>query len=290
MIKKMAKCTQPVKWHPEGNVLNHTILVLDSAVKAQDEELYFACAWHDVGKVYTRKEVEDKIIFYGHEDKSATAYYLWSERSSYGMNIETLRVIEDHMRMHLYLNGKLSNLTKRERMEKQENFEDLKTFAKHDDAGRILGQHVVITIGISGSGKSTWVNSHKDKYEVVCPDDIRRELTGNISDQSKNKEVWKEAYTRIEKLITQGKNVILDSTMVNTKSRREFSAFVKSLGVNICYNIFPVSPTEAKLRVSKDVESGVDRSNTPPEVIDRQWQQFKQSVKDIREEHFLVIN
>ena len=48
-------------------------------------------------------------------------------------------------------------------------------------------------IGVSGSGKSTWIKNNKSKWNktvVISPDEIRKELTGNISDQSKNKEVF----------------------------------------------------------------------------------------------------
>ena len=46
---------------------------------------------------------------------------------------------------------------------------------------------LIIPIGISGSGKSRLYNLNYQDYVKICPDDIRKELTGSISDQSKNK-------------------------------------------------------------------------------------------------------
>ncbi len=43
-------------------------------------------------------------------------------------------------------------------------------------------------IGIPGSGKSTWIKENSKGYEIVCPDVIRTEICGDISDQSKNNE------------------------------------------------------------------------------------------------------
>ena len=51
---------------------------------------------------------------------------------------------------------------------------------------------LILPIGISGSGKSTWINSlDKDKYTIISPDMIRKELTGDVSDNSRNLEIFK---------------------------------------------------------------------------------------------------
>ncbi len=52
-----------------------------------------------------------------------------------------------------------------------------------------------VLIGIPGSGKSTWTNKlltgkHPTEVEVINMDDIRMRLTGNASDQSRNKDVF----------------------------------------------------------------------------------------------------
>jgi len=46
---------------------------------------------------------------------------------------------------------------------------------------------LIFTVGIPGSGKSSWINSQKG-YEVVSLDDIRKSM-GNVSDQTKDNEV-----------------------------------------------------------------------------------------------------
>lgn len=43
---------------------------------------------------------------------------------------------------------------------------------------------LIITVGPSGSGKSTWAKTQED-FKIICPDKIRKQLTGDISDQSK---------------------------------------------------------------------------------------------------------
>jgi hypothetical protein len=63
-------------------------------------------------------------------------------------------------------------------------------------------QSLILPIGISGSGKSTWINSlPKNQFKLVSPDLIRKELTGNISNQENNSKVFSIAYERTAKYI-----------------------------------------------------------------------------------------
>lgn len=153
---------------------------------------------------------------------------------------------------------------------------------------------LILPIGISGSGKSTWIKSQTDPNTVVvCPDDIRRELTGNISDQSRNGEVWSTTFDRVVQALNAGKNVILDATNVKSRDRR---GLMNHLKVNVykpfeAYaKIFDVNPDVAKQRVKKDIEGGVDRSNVPDFAIDRQYQSFVDGLSSLEDEGFKIIN
>ena len=58
---------------------------------------------------------------------------------------------------------------------------------------------LILPIGISGSGKSRLYKKEYSDYKLVSPDEIRKFLTGNISDQSKNNEVFERVDNLIEK-------------------------------------------------------------------------------------------
>lgn len=144
----------------------------------------------------------------------------------------------------------------------------------------------IMMIGISGSGKSHYINKIiKDhSYTIVSPDEIRREVLGNISDQSSGDTIWRIAKERVVSNLKQGKDVILDATNVNTKSRRNF---IKDLpDCNLKALILPANVELSKERIKKDLESGKDRSAVPPEVVDRQYKNYLQTLKDILQEPF----
>jgi predicted kinase len=43
---------------------------------------------------------------------------------------------------------------------------------------------IILPLGTSGSGKSTWINSlPADRYVVISPDEMRVEFTGDMNDK-----------------------------------------------------------------------------------------------------------
>mgnify|MGYP000849584666 CR=1 FL=1 len=153
---------------------------------------------------------------------------------------------------------------------------------------------LILPVGISGSGKSTWIKANTDANTVVVsPDDIRRELTGNISDQTKNGQVWALAFQRVADALNNGKNVILDATNVKSEDRKRLMNYMK-VHVDKPFEgfakIFSVDPEVAKQRVRKDIEAGVDRSNVPDWAIDRQYQSFVDGINSLEVEGFKIID
>ena len=149
---------------------------------------------------------------------------------------------------------------------------------------------LTILVGIPGSGKSTWIaDNKKDDDVVVSPDDIRRELSGNVSDQTQNDKVWFLAKDRTSKALKAGKNVILDATNVSSKSRKRFIS-----GLPECKRRakrFEADPEVTFQRIRKQIEKGEDRSDVPHGAIASMYEQFKNqsSVQQLESEGYEVL-
>jgi predicted kinase len=157
---------------------------------------------------------------------------------------------------------------------------------------------LLMLIGIPGSGKSTWLNGLEETtrdggkyclyndmpFYVVCPDKIRKQLSGNISNQSINIQTWQEAIDITRGCLEHGTNVILDATNVNTSYRRDFITGLPPCKIKA--KIFPVDPEIAWERVMDDLFSGRDRAQVPEETIYRMYGQFLYTVKMLSLEGF----
>jgi predicted kinase len=149
---------------------------------------------------------------------------------------------------------------------------------------------LTLMVGIPGSGKSSWIAENKSENAVVVsPDDIRRELSGNVSDQTQNAKVWELAKQRTVEALKLGKDVILDATNVATKSRKRFLQGLPPHKLQA--KRFEADPEETYKRIQKDLEEGKDRSAVPHGAIISMNEQFsKQSGPErLLEEGFELI-
>lgn len=72
MLKKLRGTKQTPKHHPEGDVWNHTMLVIDNASKVKEKSenikvFMWAALLHDIGKPDTTRIRKNKITSYDHD-------------------------------------------------------------------------------------------------------------------------------------------------------------------------------------------------------------------------------
>lgn len=75
-LAQLAKTPQSPTHHPEGNVWNHTLLVVDEAAKRRAysqsaQALMWAALLHDIGKAETTKMRKGRITAYDHDKAGA---------------------------------------------------------------------------------------------------------------------------------------------------------------------------------------------------------------------------
>lgn len=126
---------------------------------------------------------------------------------------------------------------------------------------------VIMTVGLPGSGKTTWASS-QDGYEVFSSDEIRREL-GDVNDQTQNEKVFRILYERIKAALEEGKDCIYDATNLTAKNRRAFLSYINGTHCKKTARVFVRSFDTIR-------EQNENRDRTvPPDVIKKmlyRWQ------------------
>jgi predicted kinase len=125
----------------------------------------------------------------------------------------------------------------------------------------------IISIGLPGSGKTTLLKkmAAQDGAVYICPDDIRAEeaFGGDAADQSRNREVWTEAYRRIDAALSAGRNVVIDATNAKQPDRRRLVAHcrqkadqVKGVWFNTPYRVC-LERNRGRVRVVPEFTMGI---------------------------------
>ena len=138
---------------------------------------------------------------------------------------------------------------------------------------------IIVPIGISGSGKTRLYNMRYKNYTLLSPDLIRKELTGSISDQRKNREVFEEVDRRVADYVKNGESFFYDATNVNTEFRKKFVNQFEGTDVKIIYVIIPADTHTSLQRIKKDLKNKVERSDVPSHAIIRQYGMYTHSLK-----------
>lgn len=118
---------------------------------------------------------------------------------------------------------------------------------------------IVILVGISGCGKTTWCNHYISEATILSMDSIRKDVFNNVSDQSHNKDVARIFNKQLEDEIALKHNIVIDNTNINIRYIDDIVN--KSKGYDIILYLFDNSLDWQKCfnRVKND---NTDRSRT----------------------------
>ncbi len=90
---------------------------------------------------------------------------------------------------------------------------------------------LILLIGIQGSGKTTLAKKLVTKgFSRICADDIRGELFGDPIIQADTSKVFEIFFARLEKLLADGGDVVVDNTNLNSKHRKPIIDMAKAAG------------------------------------------------------------
>lgn len=141
MLYKLKEVNQPLKYHPEGNVWNHTKMVVDEAAKVKHKSknqkvFMWAALLHDIGKGPATKIRKGKITAYNHDKIGAEmarnflGYFTVNKSAAE----EISNLIRYHMQI-LYVSKNL-NMAEIEAMKKETDINEIALLGLCDRLGR----------------------------------------------------------------------------------------------------------------------------------------------------------
>lgn len=163
--------------------------------------------------------------------------------------------------------------------------------------------HIIICVGISGSGKSTWSEHFmllNPSFLRINRDDIRRVLVKNLIGYYNTKRInyVEPIINKIEtdiflRLFDKKSNIIIDNTNLNIDYIKKWINLSKQYNYNIKFKLFDSKIKDAKCRVlNRDYKEIVEDLDSPMSIrptlenlehIDKQYSQYKEVSKWILE-------
>lgn len=141
MISNLIKTEQNLEYHPEGNVWNHTMMVVDEAAKRREGSekprvFMWAALLHDIGKGPTTKVRKGKITSYDHDEvgeRMAREFLeFFSQEEEFIIQVSAL------VRWHMQLLFVVKDLPWQniERMDEETSIEEIALLGRCDRLGR----------------------------------------------------------------------------------------------------------------------------------------------------------
>ncbi|WP_020395216.1 ATP-binding protein [Thiolinea disciformis] len=142
--------------------------------------------------------------------------------------------------------------------------------------------HLIIACGLSGSGKSTWLQNHFPQYERISLDELREQWNGDRASQEHSGEIRQQAKEQLKAVLRAKRGVIWDATNL----RQDFRSTVADLGrdyhalVTLVVFLLP----ETELRKNNRAREHV----VPDAVLDRQLESYQFPTVDEAHQFWVV--
>lgn len=145
---------------------------------------------------------------------------------------------------------------------------------------------LVVLIGASGSGKSTFARRHFKATEVISSDFCRGLVADDENDQSASGDAFDVLHYIAGKRLAAGRRTVVDATNVQQESRRQLIELAKK------HDVLPIAIV---LDVPEEVcaernASRTDRADMPRRVIQRHIRELRRSLRHLEREGFRKVH
>ena len=143
---------------------------------------------------------------------------------------------------------------------------------------------LILLVGASSSGKSTFARAHFLPTEVISSDNCRALISDDENNLSVTKEAFEVVYFLAKKRLELGKLVVIDALNIRKDDRSKLVQLAKD---NYALAVAMVLDNPIKILLERH-ENRTDR-NFPKSVIDKQYNDYKQSLKSLKFEGFSYV-
>ncbi|MFI8165266.1 polynucleotide kinase-phosphatase [Streptomyces sp. NPDC085931] len=155
--------------------------------------------------------------------------------------------------------------------------------------GRVLpvtDLSLVVLIGASGSGKSTFARRHFKPTEVISSDFCRGLVSDDENDQSATKDAFDVLHYIAGKRLAAGRRTVVDATSVQSEARRQLIDLARQ------YDVLPIAVV---LDVPEEVcaernAARADRADMPRRVVQRHTRELRRSLRHLEREGFRKVH
>jgi predicted kinase len=148
----------------------------------------------------------------------------------------------------------------------------------------IPDRSLVILIGTSGSGKTTFARRHFKPTEVVSSDFCRALVADDENDQGATPDAFEVLHLIVEKRLARGRLTVIDATNVQLTARRPLLALAREHEREVIAIVFdlPEDLVQKRHRARRD-------RDFDPRIISEQYQSLRSSLEGLSNEGFHSI-
>ncbi|MGW1032987.1 polynucleotide kinase-phosphatase [Streptomyces antibioticus] len=145
---------------------------------------------------------------------------------------------------------------------------------------------LVVLIGASGSGKSTFARRHFKPTEVISSDFCRGLVADDENDQSATRDAFDVLHYIAGKRLAAGRRTVVDATSVQSDARRKLVELARE------HDVLPIAIV---LDVPEEVcaernAARTDRADMPRRVIQRHIRELRRSLRHLEREGFRKVH
>src|SRR5690349_13732710 len=143
---------------------------------------------------------------------------------------------------------------------------------------------LVVLVGTTGAGKSTFARTHFKPTEVISSDFCRGLVSDDENDQSATNDAFDLLHYIARKRLAAGRLTVVDATNVQAEARKPLIALAREYHVLLVALVFdlPERLCQERNRARPDRDFG-------PHVIRRQLQDLRRSLRGLEREGFRYV-